>query len=315
MDVKIKLIVFAVDMVVPLVIGYLCRYQTKLGDNFFNKMIYNNIFVVCPVVSFLSFWIMPLSSELLWIPIISLFMMALPGGLAYLWAVKRYESDLERGSYVMTAMLSNLGTIGGVSVFLLYGERGYGYQQLVVLTQYVFMFMFCYPIAQMFFERAHNKRAGRISWRDVLFDRKQIAVVGIFLGAALQLAGVPRPESLSDVSTFLVHLAAWTGLMPVGYSIDFGEVKRYYFKMLELSVIKFILTPVLVWGLAELLIDDTMIKGTLLVLSCMPSAINAVVVARIYKLNVNIGIAAFIVTTLLFMTIVYPILFYLLKLG
>jgi hypothetical protein len=313
MDVKTKLILFAFDMIVPLCLGYACRYQKVLKDNFFNKMIYNNIFVVCPTVSFLSFWILPLSMELFWIPVISLFMMFVPGVFAYLWAKKRYASDLERGSFVMAAMLSNLGTIGGISVFLLYGERGYGYQQIVILMQYVFMFMFCYPIAQLFYERAHGKKAGRISWRDVLFDKKQIAVVGIFLGAALQMAGVERPESFGSISAVLVHLAAWTGLMPVGYSIDFGEVRRYWAKMLELSVIKFVLTPLLVYVLSAILIEDEVIRHSLVILSCMPSAINAVVVARIYRLNVNIGVASFFVTTFIFMAAVYPALFMMFK--
>jgi hypothetical protein len=45
----------------------------------------------------------------------------------------------------------------------------------------------------------------------------------------------------------------------------------------------------------------------------MPSAINAVVVARIYRLNVNIGVASFFVTTFIFMAAVYPALFMMFK--
>ena len=60
MDIKMKLLVFAVDMICPLILGYACRYQHVLKDGFFNKMILNNILVVCPVVSFLSFWVMPI---------------------------------------------------------------------------------------------------------------------------------------------------------------------------------------------------------------------------------------------------------------
>lgn len=311
MDVKMKLIIFAIDMIVPLAVGYACRYQSVIKEQVFNKMILNNILVVCPIVSFLSFWVLPLTADLLWLPVISIFMGLLPGALAYYIAERKYKDDIDRGSYVMSAILSNLGTIGGVCVFLIYGEKGYGYQQIILLFQYILMFMVCYPLAQYYYQRAHGgPKVKRISVASVLFSKNQIAVLGILLGGILQAAGIQRPEGLGEISVFLIHLGAWTGLIPVGYSMDFAKIKMYYKELTDLSIIKFLVTPVIVYIVGHAVCSNQNMLNTLLILSCTPVAVNAVVVSRIYHLNVNIGVAAFIVTTVIFLFVQYPLLFF-----
>ena len=304
MDADTKLLVFAIDMICPILVGYACKYQHILREGFFNKLILNNILVVCPIVSFLSFWVLPLTSDIIWLPFISLVMGFVPGGIAYLWAQHKYSDDKERGAYVMAASLSNFGTIGGICVFLLYGERGYGYQQIILLFQYVLMFTFCYPLAQYFAARGERKRKRHgISVRSVLFSRNQIAVLGIMLGGALQYIGVSRPPACDGVAQIFIHAGAWTGLIPVGYSIDFARIRRYWFSLFDLTFIKFLVTPIIVFTVACLVITDSYMLYSILVLSCMPVAINAVVTARLYHLNIDLDVAAFIVTTILFLVV------------
>jgi len=310
MDVKMKFLLFIVDLITPLAVGYVCRFQDVVKESVFNKMILNNILVIYPALSFLSFWILPLNYDLIWLPVMGLVMGIIPGVLAYFVAEYKYTSDLDRGSYVMSAILSNLGTIGGLCVFLLYGETGYAYQQLVVLFQYILMFMFCYPLAQYYYERAQKgKKASGISVRSILFSRNQLAIVGILCGAVLQQIGVPRPHSLDGLAEILIHIGAWTALIPVGYSIDFGKLKNYYSSIRDLIMIKFLLTPLLIYGVARIFITNEIMINTLLVLACMPTAVNAVVTSRIYRLNIHISVAAFILTTLFFLLIVFPALF------
>lgn len=308
-----KLLVFAIDLLVPLTVGYFCRYQQKLSGNFFNKMILNNILVIYPALSFLSFWALPLHYELIWLPVLGIAMGLVPGGIAYVVAKRKYSSDLDRGSYVMSAALSNLGTIGGLCVFIIFGETGYAYQQLVVLFQYILMFMFCYPLAEYYYERAQQgSKVFAFSLKAILFNRNQLAVLGIISGMLLNLAGMPRPDFLGAFFNPLVHIGAWTALLPVGYSIDFGKLKEEYRGIIDLIPIKFFIAPALTYGIASLVVSDAGMLNTILVLACTPTAVNAVITSRIYHLNIHIAVAAFILTTILFVFIVYPILFLLL---
>lgn len=309
MDIQMKLMIFAVDLIGPLLVGYAGRYQRRVGDTFFNKMILNNIFVVCPVVSFLSFWVMPLTRELLWMPVLSIALGLLPGAAAWWLARRKYRDHREQGAYVMSASLANLGTIGGICVYLVYGEQGYGYQQIATLFQYVLMFTFCYSIAQYYERQAEGRSGKKVSFWAMVFSKNQIAVVGILLGGALQMAGIPRPPELSGITPFFVHVGAWTGLIPVGYSLDFEKIRQYWLSLFDLAVLKFAATPLLLYGLACLFVESPEMRGSLLILAATPTAVNAVVAARLYHLSVDLTVAAFLVTTLLFLLFVYPALF------
>lgn len=308
-----KILISSLDLLLPIAIGYLLKRQSYLRDGFFNKMILNNVLVVYPLLSFLCFWVLPLSRELIWLPVMGVLMGLVPGAIATWRSKQKYTSPLDQGGYVMSAILSNLGTIGGLCVFLLYGETGYAYQQLVVLSQYILMFMFCYPLAQRYYEQSQNNvRQHSVSLRSILFSRNQLAVVGILLGVVLQLADIERPAYLSGVSSFLVHLGAWTALIPVGYSMDFARIRSHYRELLDLAVIKFAISPLVLYGIALLLIDNEIMRYALVILSFTPTAVNAVITARIYQLNLHLTMAAFISTTLLFLILIYPALFFLL---
>lgn len=305
-----KFLLFAIDLIAPLMVGYFCRFQSVIKEKVFNKMILNNILVIYPTLSFLSFWVLPLNYHLIWLPVMGLAMGLIPGLIAYFVAEYKYTNDLDRGSYVMSAILSNLGTIGGLCVFLLYGETGYAYQQLVVLFQYILMFMFCYPLAQYYYNRSQNgDKIKGVSLRSILFSRNQLAIVGILCGVLLNQMGLPRPQFLAGWVEILIHIGAWTALIPVGYSIDFAKLKDHYHEIKDITIIKFILTPLVIYGVARLVIDDQKMLNTILVLACMPTAVNAVITSRIYHLNIHISVAAFIVTTIVFLLIVYPALF------
>ena len=307
---KLKFLLFAVDLLAPLLVGYFCRFQSVVKEPIFNKMILNNILVIYPVLSFLSFWILPLNYNLIWLPVMGLAMGIIPGLIAYFVAEYKYTSYLDRGSYVMSASLSNLGTIGGLCVFLLYGETGYAYQQLIVLFQYILMFMFCYPLAQYYYNRSQNKgEIKSVSLRSILFSRNQLAVAGMLCGVLLNYLGVSRPPKFGGLVEVLIQIGAWTALIPVGYSVNFAKLKEHYHEVQDITIIKFIMTPLAIYGLARLVIHDQIMLNTILVLACMPTAVNAVITSRIYNLNIHISVAAFIVTTILFLLVVYPALF------
>jgi len=75
----------------------------------------------------------------------------------------------------------------------------------------------------------------------------------------------------------------------------------------DLIPIKFIVTPLISYLVVCQLIQDPVLRQTVFLLSLMPTAINAVVTARLYGLNIHITAAAFILTTVAFLVAVYPL--------
>ena len=111
MDIKVKLGYIFADLILPLIIGYLFRYQQRYRDVFFRNMMSLNILFFVPVLSTLSGWVLKLNMELIWLPIFGLLIGVVPGFAAYFWSARKYDDYLEKGSYLISAALSNLGTI------------------------------------------------------------------------------------------------------------------------------------------------------------------------------------------------------------
>lgn len=94
--------------------------------------------------------------------------------------------------------------------------------------------------------------------------------------------------------------------------MDFEEMKKYWRGTIDLIPIKFIATPFLTYFFAKLVISDVKILNTIIVLASAPTAINAVITVKLHNLNLNIAMASFVLTTAVFIFIVYPVLFFLL---
>ena len=305
-----KLAYFIIDLLLPLTIGYVLRGKQQFSEDFFDKMISYNILLLYPVLSILSFWVLPLTWELMWLPVFGGLLCFIPGGIAYLISRNKYDSPLDTGSYILSAMLSNIGTVGGLCAFILYGETGFAYTQLVGLMQTAVLFLVCYPLAQYYYSREQGAEKSKISIGTLLCNRNQLPVVGIIVGLMLYCFHVPRPELLGELFNPLVHLAAWTALIPVGHVTDFSALKKYYSSTFDLVPIKFIITPLLSYIIAKIVFNDSIIVNTIVILASTPTAINAVITAKIHNLNVHIATASFVVTTVLFLLLIYPMLFF-----
>lgn len=220
-------------------------------------------------------------------------------------------SAADRGSFILSGMLSNLLTLGGISVYLLHGEVGFAYVQLTVLLQNAILFLFCFPLAQYYSCLSEEQR--KIQWLNILFHPNQLAVVGMLAGVLLNAAQVSRPVLCAEYVEVLIHLSAWLTLIPVGHSLDFTEINQYWRWAVQIMWVKFVLTPLGIYGLAYMLVDDGIMFNTLLILSFAPTAINAVIAVRLHNLNLHLVMAAFVFTTTAYLLLIYPLIFWWLR--
>ena len=261
-------------------------------------------------IAVLSFWVMPLSKSLLWLPLFSALFMLVPGSIAYLTFARRHKDALSRGAYYMSAMLTNIGTIAGLSAFILYDEVGFAYVQIVSSFQVGLLVLVCFPLAAMF--RAQGAKEGtrvHLSLRELFLTPNQVPVLGLIAGLALNVYGVERPAVLGTAFQALVHIGAWTALFPVGCLVDFSRALPYIKKTADLIPLRFLLTPLIFFGLCRLLFADSVLIGSVLLIAAAPTAINAVLTARLYKLNVDLTVASFLVTTVIYLLLFYPLFF------
>ena len=314
--VNLRILYVFTDLLMPLAVGYILHQHRLVSEAAINKVIRFNVTCVYTTLSLLSFWVLPISWSLLLIPVFGFLLVLLPGFIGYLLFARRMENLLDRGSYIASAMLANLGTLGGVCAFILYNEEGFAYSQLIGTCQNILLCLIVFPLAQ-YYHLKHTKtlkKTSRLaSLRAMFFSLNQLSLIGMAIGLALNINGIPRPAELAPIFQSLVHISAWIAMLPVGFLIDFRQVRAYAKKTQSLIALRFFATPLIFAGLTELFISDPTARGTLIILSFCPTAINAVIAAKLYQLNVGIAISSFVITTAAFLLLLFPALFFLLR--
>ena len=305
-----RLIYVGTDLIAPLIAGYIAYQRGFISDARCNAVIRFNIIVMATLLALLSFWVMPLSKSLLWLPLFSALFMLVPGAIALLTFARRHKDPLSRGAYYMSAMLTNIGTIAGLSAFILYDEAGFAYVQIVSSFQVGLLVLVCFPLAALFrAQGAADAHRVHLSVRELFLTPNQVPILGLIAGLSLNFLGVERPAVLGAAFQSLVHIGAWTALFPVGCLVDFSRARLYIKNTADLVPLRFLLTPLIFFGLCRLLFDDPVLIGSLLLIAAAPTAINAVLTARLYKLNVDLTVASFLVTTVLYLLLFYPLFF------
>jgi predicted permease len=308
MEVAHRFVPLFLDLILPLIVGYTLRSQAWATEKFFGTLMTVGILFLFPFLTAFSIWGLVPVFDLIWLPFLGILLHIIPGGMAWFWGNRRYSGNLDRGSYVVSSFLSNHVTLGALSAYILLGERGYAYTQMTLLFNSLLMFGFAYPLAGYY--RGLHEQGGsvRVSLKQIFFNRNQMPIVGMAIGIVLNTGGVPRPESMIPVFDSIMHFAAWTFLLPVGHSMDFGEIRTYLRDAVEISFIKCILTPAVAMGIAGFLIQEPTALKTVLVLATQPTAVNAVIAVKLFSLNLHISAAAFVFSTAFYVCIVFPLL-------
>jgi len=316
MDNDSRILYLATDLILPLIVGYFLHQKHLMSDKVTNIMIKANIIVIYSLLTLFSFWIVPINKELLMLLPYGCMYVIFPGIFAALTFAKKHRRPLNRGSYIISSMISNIGTLGGVCAYIMYSDVGFAYIQVIATCQAILLVLVCFPLAAYYrslHDRAGAPQSHKPGFRELFFSINQLSLLGIIFGLLLNYFGVERPQVLGDVFPYLIHINAWTALLPVGYLINFSNMRYYYRNTVDIFVIRFIVMPLFVLLTAKYLFNDHILQNTLIIGAFLPTAINAVLTARLYKLNVNMAVTSFFTTTAAFLLIVFPLIYFVMK--
>ncbi len=192
-------------------------------------------------------------------------------------------------------MLSNIGTMAGLAAYFLFGEMSFAYTQLFATPQNVLLVVFAFPKAPNYRVRYLQQQSGarfHVDFRKMFLTPKQLGFVGMLVGLGFHWAGVTRPVVLAEAFPYLIHVRAWIALVPVGYKLNFVQASKYYRGILSMLPLKFVLVS-----------------------AAAPSAINTVVTSTLFQLDVDLSVAAFLLTTGTYILVVVPLFYVYLLCG
>lgn len=317
MDNNYRFLIVFIDVLIPFFIGMWLK-KNGFSHEWMRCIIRLNVVAVTTVLSVISFWELKITPELLWLPVSVIFICFIPAVFVFLFDRHRFSDPREQGSYLIVQMMGNIGTLGGLCAYVLYGEQGFAYMQMIGMPQVIVIVLFCFPAAQYYYDmwkygNADRKRGFNLF--QALFTWNQLPVVGIAAGILLAEGEVPKPAAVSLLFSALIHVNAWLGTIPVGYGINIGGTKKYYRHIWKTVPIKFILLPAVLWGMTRLITDDQMILSCVVLSAGVPAALCSVVAAQLYRLNVDLTEAGFLLTTGIFLFLIYPLFWWYVTFG
>ena len=316
-EVNARLVYLFTDLILPLIVGYLLYQRHLLSDAAVNRLIRINVVVFFTLLSLFSFWALPLTRDLLILPAFFAFIILFPGFISWRFLGRRFHRPIDRGTHLVSALLSNIGTLGGICAYIIYGERGFAYAQIGGACQNLVLVLLAFPIAQYFYllHKAHG-RAPRLEGRSflgLLVSWNQLSILGMAAGLLLNASGVTRPPVLAEAFSYIIHISAWFAMLPVGSLINFRRARHFVYLTLDMIALRFLIVPLATFAATRLLISDPIVQNALVIFASVPAAINATLTARLYRLNVDYTIAVFLVTTVLYLTVLFPVTFFLFR--
>lgn len=254
-------------------------------------------------VSFVgAFWVIPFSDlRILLLPAIGSCTLILGGILGLGTAVLLGKGSLQKGVLYCCGSFTNIGSLGGLTSFVFFGEKGFALLALYKIFEELIYYGIGFPVARYYrFKDKNLKIKGHLLAlsKDPFF----LVASGSFLtGMCLNLSGVGRPPAYEALISLFVPVGVFLLLVSIGLGMRLSSVRHHLVEGAALFLIKFIILP-LTAGSAAYLLGLHEIQGGLpmkvvLIASSMPVAFNAVVAASIYDLDLELANSCWIITT------------------
>jgi predicted permease len=267
---------------------------------------------VNPVAIVGAIWIVNLkNAALVALPFIGLFTYLI-GGVLAVGASRLLNLDGKRtGALFGCGFFTNIGAIGTLICYIFLGEAGFALVAIFKLFQEVAYYAIGFPIAKYFGSSRHDVPA-RGLLKHLARDPYLItAVTAIAIGGLLNISDVQRPEFYKIIISVFVPLLTLLLLTSIGMAMKFRKIGAYLRECLSISLIKFILVPVMVFLPAYLLgygnIQNGLPLKVVLILSSMPVAFNALIPPSIYNLDLDLANSCWFFTTAM-LVVVLPVL-------
>ncbi|NNL78788.1 MAG: hypothetical protein HKO68_20850 [Desulfobacterales bacterium] len=236
----------------------------------------------------------------------------LSGGILALLAARLLALEPRKtGAMFGCGSFTNIGSIGALVCFVFLGETGFALVPIYKLFEELSYYSIGFPIAKYY---SSSDKDEQITQRLKSLARDPfilVALSSIVLGGVLNISGVLRPAAFKSIVAVCVPLGTILLLASIGMALKFKRVRKYVKECVAVSLIKFVLVPVLATSVAYFIgfgsIDNGLPLKVVLILSSMPVAFNALIPPSIYDLDLDLANSCWFVTTAM-LVVMLPVL-------
>ncbi len=284
--------------------GYLVRRTGILAPQMARRIMVSVQKFVTPGVLILSFWgLESVRFSLALLPLAGIAVIAFQLAAAFWLAGRLKLEGPSKGSFLIGALLSNIGYLGWFVNLALYGKTGFDYAFV-----YGFYFQFAvyaaaYPIAARYGGDQVFREKG--FWSRLFFEGiLLIALAAIAAGLVLNFGRIPMPALIRRAHPYLIQAATGILMFAAGLTINVRSFRRCLTPSLAMCALKLVVTPIVaavaLKGIALFFSADPVMLRVVLVESMMPLAISCLTLSTIFHLDQDLTNVMWVVSTLLF---------------
>jgi len=291
------------DIVIPVfllvALGWLCRKTGLLKEGSAQALNQYVFYIAVPALMFLSTAKVDIDTVLHWG-----FILAYIGGsviavaFAFLaWRRMNMQSPLDWTVVALNAAWANTVYMGVPIFYFMFGERG---ALPVVISTLVSNLLFILVLA--FMSELQNSSGGIIQkLRSLLMQAllKNPVMMAPLLGMVVSVIGFDIPVALLTPLEMLAPSAAPVALFALGISLYGLQVKGAGFELGWISLVKLVVHPLAVYGIAVWVLQlEPFWAASAVLLAALPTGAMVFVLAQQYRTRVTLSSATIMVTTL-----------------
>jgi predicted permease len=255
-----------------------------------------------PVAIVCAIWVANIQDiRLAALPFICLFALFAGGVLALVAARCLGLEPRKTGVMFVCGSFTNVGVIGALICFVFFGEIGFALVAIYRLFEELFCYAVGFPVAKYYSSRDNEEQ---VTMRVKGLARDPfiiIALASIILGGIFNYSGATRPLVFQTIVAVCVLLVTFLLLASIGMGLKFKHTHGYIKECVAISVIKFIIVPLLATSMGYIIgynaIDNGLPLKVVLILSAMPVAFIALIPASLYDLDLDLANACWFFTT------------------
>jgi predicted permease len=236
----------------------------------------------------------------------------LSGGALALLAARILSLEPHKtGAIFGCGCFTNIGSIGALVCFVVLGEAGFALAPIYKLFEELTYYSVGFPIAKYYSSSVDDEPVSR-RLKGLLRDPFIIvALSSIVLGGVLNYSDITRPAVFKPIVAICVPLGTVLLLSSIGMALKFRRVRDYLKECIAVSLIKFLLVPVIAASVAYFIgfgsIDNGLPLKVVIILSAMPVAFTAMIPPSIYGLDLDLANSCWFFTTAM-LAVILPLL-------
>lgn len=222
---------------------------------------------------------------------------------AYVFTPLYVRNKADRGLFKFMVAFGNVGFMGIPIMSALFGDSAVFMASISMVP----FFLFVYSVGVIMMKG--RDKGEKINLRFLLNP----ALVSTFIAVILFAVKLPLPEVVMEASSGLAGILIPYSMVVIGANLAMSKMSELFvdWRMYVLSLVKLIISPVLMFFICRLFVTNEVFLGILVVSAAMPVAALSSMLSTEYGTDVRIASRGVFITTLISLVTI-PLILYIL---